>query len=235
EADQLAARALASFERLGMAYETGKALTNLALAASHGRRTDRAMKLFRRARAVFAGKDNQTRMALGDYHQAFVLHRAGRQSEARTLCQSARELFTKAGVPARAAMGDLLLASVELDAGHPDAAERVCRQALARIEAVQSPMLSYQAHFALGLIREAQGDRRAARDAFEQARLDLERLRGHLHTDDLKIAFLKDKLAVYESLVSMCLEGEADAAAKEAAFGYIEQAKSRSLLDLIAF
>ena len=51
----------------------------------------------------------------------------------------------------------------------------------------------------------------------------------------MKIAFLKDKLAVYESLVRMCLGRGPSAASQEAAFAYIEQAKSRSLADLIAF
>jgi hypothetical protein len=51
----------------------------------------------------------------------------------------------------------------------------------------------------------------------------------------MKIAFLKDKLAVYESLVRMCLARGPSAANLEAALAYIEQAKSRSLADLIAF
>jgi CHAT domain-containing protein len=51
----------------------------------------------------------------------------------------------------------------------------------------------------------------------------------------MKIAFLKDKLEVYEALVRMCLDRGDTAANREAAFQYIEQAKSRSLADLIAF
>jgi len=87
----------------------------------------------------------------------------------------------------------------------------------------------------LGLIREAQRDSHAAYAAFERARAGLEQLRSHLRADDLKVAFLKDKLAVYEGLVSIGLTLGTDRQHREAAFGYIEQAKSRSLADLIAF
>src|SRR5262249_43759072 len=198
EADDLASRALASFERLGLTYEMGKALTNLALAASHTHRTDRAMKQFRRARVLFAREGNQVRMALVDFYQACVLHRDGRYSDARALCLSARDLFAYVGVPAKVAMVDVLLARVELDSGCLHEAEHACQRALAKLPEAESPMLSYQANYTVGLIREARGDRRGAYAAFEHARLDLERLRSHLQTEDLKIAFLKDRLAVYE-------------------------------------
>ena len=62
----------------------------------------------------------------------------------------------------------------------------------------------------------------------------MENLRSHLHGEEVKIAFLKDKLEVYEALVRMCLSSGADGGVKEC-FAYIEQAKSRSLADLIAF
>ena len=87
----------------------------------------------------------------------------------------------------------------------------------------------------LGLVREARGERDAAYEAFRTAHDSLEQLRSHLRADDLKVAFLEDKMAVYESLVTACLERSGDRCAQEDAFAYIEHAKSRSLADLIAF
>ena len=87
----------------------------------------------------------------------------------------------------------------------------------------------------LGLVREARGERDAAFEAFQKAHAALEHLRSHLQGDDLKVAFLEDKLAVYESLVTTCLTRGPTRGQLEAAFGYIEKAKSRSLADLIAF
>ena len=61
------------------------------------------------------------------------------------------------------------------------------------------------------------------------ARAALETLRGNLRGEELKIAFFENKLEVYENLVDLCLRRQN---ALEEAFDYIEQAKSRSLMEL---
>lgn len=235
EGGELAQRALAGFDQLGLGYETAKSLTNLAIAASHDNEIDRAVELFDRARGLFAKESNQVRLAVVDFYQALVLYRNGRYLQAQRLCQRALKLFAKASAPGKAVLCELLLARLELDAGDPRAAERACRLALVKATGMQSPLLSYQAYFVLGLIAEAQHDPQAALAAFEKARGGLERLRSHLGAEDLKVSFLKDKLAVYEGLVSIGLALGAQRHRQEQAFGYIEQAKSRSLADLIAF
>src|SRR5947209_12710643 len=87
----------------------------------------------------------------------------------------------------------------------------------------------------LGQAEEASGNTELARQAYEQAFRKLEGLRSHLGKEELKIAFLKNKLAVYEGLVVTSLEVSFGVRAQKEAFSYIEQAKSRSLADLIAF
>jgi CHAT domain-containing protein len=235
EAGELASRALVSFDELGLMYEAAKSVTNLAIAASHENDTPRALQLFERARTLFAKEGNQVRLALVDFYQALVLYRDGRYLQAQRLCQNALELFAKASAPGKATLCELLLARLELDAGDPRAAEEMCGEVLEKAEGMQSPMLSYQAYFVLGLIREAQRETQAAYTAFEKARAGLEHLRSHLGTEDLKVAFLKDKLAVYESLVTICLTLGPERNRQADAFRYIEHAKSRSLADLIAF
>ena len=235
EAKDLAARALVRFEKLGLSFESAKAVANLATAASRDGETERALELFDRARELFIGEGNQVWLALVDFYQALVLYRDQRYLQAQRLCQSALKLFTRASLPGRAALCELLLARLELDAGDPRAAEQACRAALERAEAAQSPMLNYQAYFVLGLIREAQREPQAAYAAFERSCADLERLRSDLGAEDLKVAFFKDKLAVYENLVAIGLTLGPERQRQEAAFGYIERAKSRSLADLIAF
>jgi CHAT domain-containing protein/tetratricopeptide (TPR) repeat protein len=235
EAAELAARALDRFEELGMPYEAGKAVTNLAIASSDAGETERALDLFKRARELFTEEGNQVWLAQVDFYQALVLYRDRKYLQAQRLCHSALELFASAGVPSKVALCELLIARLELDAGDPRAADRACSAALKKATELQSPILSYQAHFVLGLIREKQDQHNAAYAAFEKARASLEQLRSHLQAEDLKIAFLKDKLEVYESLVALCLAAGLDHARQEAAFGFIEDAKSRSLADLIAF
>jgi CHAT domain-containing protein/tetratricopeptide (TPR) repeat protein len=235
EAGELAERALVRFDGLGMAYEEAKALTNLALAASGRRDVPRRQKLFARARELFAGEGNQVWLARLDLYEALVLYRDEQYGPARRLCEHALKLFARAAVPGKAAMCELLLARLELQAGDLEAAERACRGAFGRLAGVEAPTFTTQANFVLGLIHEARGERAAAYTAFREAHRSLEHLRSRLQAEDLKVAFLEDKLAVYESLVTTCLALGTAREHREEAFGYIEQAKSRSLADLIAF
>ena len=235
EAADLGLRALTSFDGLGMEYEAAKAVTNVAIATSSQGELPRALELFDRARELFAREQNQVWLAIVDYYEALVLYRNGEHVRARDVCRSALDLFAHASAPGRAALCELLLARLELEIGDLTVAEQACESAFATVTAAATPNLMYQAHFVSGLIREARGDRASAYAAFQQSHAHLEQLRSHLQADDLKVAFLKDKLAVYESLVVTCLALDPEFGRERTAFGYIEEAKSRSLADLIAF
>src|SRR5439155_20688105 len=129
----------------------------------------------------------------------------------------------------------LLLARIHLERGDAEQARTVCRGALDRLAGEETPALSYQAWFVLGGIEETLGAPDRAYEAYLEAHRNLENLRSHLKAEEMKIAFLKDKLEIYEALVRMCLSRTETTASQETAFAYIEQAKSRSLADLIAF
>jgi tetratricopeptide (TPR) repeat protein len=234
EAGELADRALTRFDELDMTYEAAKAVTYLAVATSRQLNRRGADELFDRARQLFTRERNQVWLGLLDFYEAFVLYRTGEHARARKLCRKALALFARASIPGRAALCDLLLARLELEAGDVQASERACNAAFEKLPA-ETPNLAYQAHCALGLVHEAQGDRQRAYEAFQKADRSLEQLRGRLQGDNIKVAFLEDKQTVYESLVSLCLALEPTAGQLEAAFGYIEKAKSRTLSDLIAF
>jgi CHAT domain-containing protein len=235
DAAELAERARLHLGRLRMPYEEAKAVTNLALATSRAGDIQHARQLFKQARKLFGGTRNDVQLALVDFYEALVLFRSGQRAGARRLGEKARELFSRAAAPAKAALCDLLLARLQLDAGDLQSAEDACHAIAARNAGAETPILSYQVHFVLGLVHEARGDRAAAFEAFEKACAALEQLRGGLHGDNLKIAFFEDKQAVYEGVVSSCLTRGPTPGQLEAAFGYIEKAKSRSLADLVAF
>ncbi|MFB3826837.1 MAG: CHAT domain-containing protein [Bryobacteraceae bacterium] len=229
DGEELAARALERFSQLGLGYEAAKATAFLAIAASHQGRTDRAVELFADARGQFVKEGNRVWPALMDLYKALVLYQACRFQAARRLCRAAFQFFSASSLGGKAAVCELLLARLDIEAGRLDRAAGRARSALQRAESAAAPALEYQGWFVLGCVEEARGNREQALDAFRKAHVRLESLRSNLRGEELKIAFLKDKLAVYESLVEMSLEEP------RAAFGYIEQAKSRSLADLIAF
>ncbi len=100
------------------------------------------------------------------------------------------------------------------------------------MQSCESPVLSYQANFLAGKVHLAQADLEGAYNAFKNARTELETLRSSLRGEELKIAFIKNRLEIYEDLVEICLSSDASPSKKIEAFEYIEQAKSRSLINL---
>lgn len=235
EGAHLARRAMTSFQKLGNGYEAAKALTNLAISLSHHGDSQLALNLFRKARTLFTQEGNESWMAIIDLYQALVFYQERRLTEARLLAESAFAYFAPSSLQGKAILCQLLLSRINLDTGRPDRARNICRNALRQLEQMETPALSYQGYFVLGLIEEELGDPEAAYQAYLSAHKHMESLRSHLRTEDTRIAFLKDKLEVYESLVRMSLARGDTKQNREAAFVYIEQAKSRSLADLIAF
>jgi CHAT domain-containing protein len=233
DAADLAAEAQKQFDALGMNYETAKAITILALTTSRGD-PRRSHALFTRARRLFARERNQVWLGLLDFYEALALFRDARYARATTLCEQARRQFELTLLPGKAALCDLLLSRLALQSGNLRLAAQACGAAFEKLAGAETPMLTYQAHCVLGLLREAQGEPARAFAAFQQAAGSLEQLRNHLQSESLRVAFLEDKVDVYERLVTTCLTSGPAEGAHETAFRYIEQAKSRSLADLIA-
>ncbi len=235
EGEQMAEQAAASFHRLGMRYEEAKAVTFRALATSRRGRVDRAMELFGKARRLFEAEHNRVWSALIDLYQAVVLYRNGANNRAERFCKSALSFFSTSSLESKAALCELLMSRLYLQSSDLSAAHLACTAALAKLDETEAPVLSWKAHFTMGQILEAQQNHEGAAQSYRKAHHLLENLRSHLKAEDVKIAFLKDKLAVYESLVWICLRDNPGMAEREAAFEYIEQSKSRSLADSMAF
>jgi CHAT domain-containing protein/tetratricopeptide (TPR) repeat protein len=235
EGAHLAGRAYKAFLKLGMGYEAAKAQTNLATSLTNHGDTVRALELFHRARRLFDHENNHAWIATIDLYQALVYYRDHRLDEALQLCRRALDFFAPSPLFTKSVLGQLLLARIHLERGETADARQVCVAALDRLEQAETPALSYQAWYVLGVIEEAMGASEAAWQAYLKAHLHMESLRSHLRAEEMKIAFLKDKLEVYEALVRMCLGRDRASTTLETAFAYIEEAKSRSLADLIAF
>ena len=240
EADRLAASAGAGFAALGMSYERGKSLVTQAIAASRRGRSHAARQLFGQARKIFASERNQLWPALIDLYRATLLEREGSVDEASRLCRRAHRVLDASLMPGRAVLAELLLSRLSLKKNRIARARQLCNRACARLKDTGTPWLRFHAFFVLGQVEERSSHPDEALAAFQAAREEIEALRNKLWGDEVKISFLKDKLAVYESLVKGKLArsaGKGAAAADQAnaeAFHYIQQAKSRSLADLIS-
>ncbi len=230
EAGELAHMAQEGFQKLGFGYEAAKAMAFAAIAASRQGQAFEGLKLFAQAREMFVRDKNQVWSSLIDLYQALILFQEGRLFEARRMCMAAHEFFHASTMRRKAVLTDLLLARIALHMNDTALARKHCADARSQATQLDSPTLLYQAEFLLGEVARAVGDENQAYEFYSRARTALETLRGSLRGEELKIAFSENKLEVYENLVDLCLRR---ANGQQAAFDFIEQAKSRSLMEVL--
>jgi CHAT domain-containing protein len=234
DAAELAREAFFRFQRLGMGYEAAKALCGSAVALSQQGHGLRALDLFAQARAMFVKEKNRVWPSLIDLYQAVTFFSEGRLHEARRHCLAALQFFRSSPLLNRAVLCRLLLARLSLKAGKIGVARRQCLIALRDLSGERTPMLCYQGHLVMGQIQEAVGSLPAAQRHYLHARDVLDTLRSGVHGEELKISFMSNRVEVYESLVDICLARGTSPEARTLAWTYMEQAKSRNLLEMIA-
>jgi len=233
EAREMAQEGFQRFQKLGMGYEAAKTLANEAIAYGQQGKTVHALERFSKAREMFAREKNLVWPWLLDLYQGLLLFHEGRYFEARRLCTGAAAFFDQTLLSGKAVLAHLLLARIALQVGETAVAEAETEAAAARIVRLQAPVLAYQVHFLRGQLAQRRGDRRAGLAAYGEARKALETLRSRLHSEELKISFVKNRLQVYEALVDLHLSGETGETAAAEAFACIEAAKSRSMTEMI--
>jgi len=233
DAAELAKEAFASFRQLGLGYESAKALCNSAIALSQQGEGFRALELFAQARDVFTQESNHVWPSLIDLYRAVVYFNEGRFLESRQYCLSALNFFGSSPLPGRAILCRLLLARLSLKTGELETARQECQAALESLSGKEMPILAFQAHLVMGQVEEVVHHLQEAQRHYRIAKEVLEGLRGEVHGEELKISFVKNRLEVYENLVDLCLAPDGGRDAQREAWTYMEQAKSRGLLDLI--
>src|SRR5258708_2228290 len=232
EAANLAQQGYEGFRELGMAYESAKCLAFSAMAASQQGHAFEGLKLFAEAREIFVKEKNPAWPSLIDLYRALVFFNEGRFFVARRHCAEALEAFRSLNLTSKSVVALLLLARIGLRTDDVNQALQRGDDALDGLAQLQLPLLKYQTHLLLGDIHTAKGDSGSAYASYQIARQALETLRSGLRGEELKIAFIQNRLEVYENLVVLCLSKNADPAAAEEALSYVEQARSRSLMDL---
>jgi CHAT domain-containing protein len=233
EAQEVAHEGYLRFQKLGMGYEEAKCQANEAMALSQLGKALRAIELFDQARAKFVRERNLVWPWLIDLYEALVLYNEGRFFEARRLCVRAAKFFETSFLLGKAVLCQLLLARLSLRTGELVAARDECEKAVDRLSSLEAPTLRYQAEFLMGQLQQAVDDLPGAYESYQKARAALEALRSALRGEELKIAFMKNRLEVYERLAELCLNDDSKRGGAEESFSYMEMAKSRSLAELL--
>lgn len=215
---------------LGTRREVAQATLNEAVAYAGLHRYAEARTLLTEARRVFEEEGNAVRVACADLEISIVLHHQNRFEESLVTAQECASVFQAHDLPIQEAQAYLIAARAAAALNWHKQAYRLVIQAQAVAEGKDIPSLVYQCCHLLGSLAEARGDAQEALAEYDGAIQTVERLRGRLMVE-FWADFLEDKQVVYEEVVALCLDLDQPLRGLE----YAERAKSRALLDLLAY
>ncbi|MFZ6029085.1 MAG: CHAT domain-containing protein [Chloroflexota bacterium] len=229
EALLLARRAEETFAEIGMNFELARARSNQAVALARLKREDLVTDLLYEARHLFAAEGNRVWTAHVDLQIAEVLARGGNPQEALVLARQAVETYQALGVKTKAAYGRIMRAQWLADIGEWEKALDELQRSARMLNGMTVPWLMQRIEAGYGRIYEGLGDPYEAAWHYQFAIERMEQVVTLLAADEHRTAYLADKLASYEALVTLTAHEDASVA-----YGWAERAKSRSLVDLLA-
>ena len=220
----LAQAARPAFERAQMPWETAQLLINEAIAFSQLAKPELALEQFGQARRLLAQHDYGLWQAVVDLYESHLYLRLRNYEAAETTAQQAYQTFQANGLTRRIAQCTVLLGQIAFARGYLDQALGYYAEAKACTSAYSLPAVSYPYHFGLGRVYQRQGKTHAAYAHYRQAIAAIEQVQSKIGAEDYKLAFLSNKLEVYEEFIGFCLRQSEFAAAREA-FETLERAK----------
>ncbi len=221
---------LVVFSELEMKLEAAETIYIRAQVYIKTKQYPQAIASLSEARKLFEEQGNRFWIALADLDMAVLWYLQREFEKSQATAEALILAFEQLGNLVEKAQAHLLAARAATALGNQDQALEHIVLALEVAQTNDLPLLGYQAHLLLGKSAHARGEVRNALDEFHSAILALERLRGNVMVEH-QASFLEGKEAAYQEAVEMCLEK----GLVEQAFRYAERAKSRALLDILAY
>lgn len=238
EAQETYERVIPLFTDMQTSAEAARSELGLAAALAAQGRSAEALEALERAEQAFQREDNAIGVARVQLQRAEWRQRAeepgakelaGRFSEREA--RAALRVFRRFGVKMGEVQTRLHLAERRIAAGGSPV--RALRRLLKEAETAALITLFWRIEAALARASRNAGKRRAALHYYRHAVEAVERVRTLLKGDDFQVAFLQDKMRLYEELLALLLDQGTRAALLEG-FQLAERAKSRALLELLA-
>jgi CHAT domain-containing protein len=161
-------------------------------------------------------------LILENYEAALLfLKRARQYAESLGDREAMIEILTNTGI-------------CQLKLGNDEEARQFFQAALAWGERVGTDRVLWEPWFYLGQCRQKENQPEQALACYENSIAAIDNIRGQILPDFYKVKFGRDKLKVYESLVSLLLElsgNEVGGDRAEDIFSVVEKAKARSFLE----
>jgi len=218
------------FAEMGTQDFAAQAIVNEGVAYAKLGRYPEALDSLAEARKIFAAQGNRVGVASTELETATVLTLQHRHEESLPMAQACAGIFETYDLPVEGAQARLVAARAALALGWHDQARHLASETLEIGRTRNVPTLTYQGHQLLGALAAARGDQEEALAAYDRAIEAVERLRGRLMVE-FRVGFLEDKEEIYGDVVGLCLDMDQPRRGLE----YAERAKSRALLDLLAY
>lgn len=215
---------------VGRQREVAETLLNEAMAHTGLLRFDLALGALNEARGIFLAEGNLVWVNRVDVERAALLHGQGQHRESLALALQCAGEFERRNLPVPQAQAALVAARAAVTLNDHATARALAEQALATAGRQHLAELTYQAHTILAADAEAQENRHEARQHYELAIQAMEQLRGRVMVE-FRAGYLEDKQNLYQHALRLSLELNDPVHGLE----YAERAKSRALVDMLAF
>ncbi len=233
DALQYATAAMEQFRALGIPYDQGRALLNMAVAEHAGGRAEDALALLVQAHECFERSGSEFFVHMTNLQRAVVMTGLKRSYEAIPIADRARAFFARRDTPTKLVNAGIVAARARLEAGDLDAARRIATQVESELGDLPTPWLHVGLQTLLGDLADGRGDRAAALAAYERAMDQAEATRGDIRYEEMRISFMRNKAPLYENYLAVMMQ-EPSAVPPERVWRHMERAKSRSLAETMA-
>jgi len=229
EAREIYARVTDTFEKLELRADEAHALASRGRAEALLGKIDEALSSLKRARKLYEAEGNRVGEALVLLSQAQLYHDQGNEKRANQLAVKAEAELSAFGGWHQILLARWLRADIESAMGHTDEARHLFERTLRDSTRKGYPQITERCHTGLGLLAAAEGKNAVAERHFKHAIAVTEELRAPLPGEEFKTAFFANKLAPYNELLRICLDGGEERIAE--ALALVESARSRALID----
>jgi CHAT domain-containing protein len=233
EASAIYAQVIPLFTTYGLRAEKARALLYAGRAHCLLGQFARAYEQLREAQTLYIEEGNAVGAAMSLVVQAHVSFTEGHFATVEAIAIQAEGPLIASGVWGWLLWARWLRGEAARLQGRQQDVHSLLMATLQEAQRWQLPSLIQCCYTSLGLLALRLDDREGAERAFQQAVELIETMRAPLPAEEFRTAFVADKLTPYTELVRLCLaDGSPTRVAQ--AFRYVEQARSRALVELLA-
>jgi CHAT domain-containing protein len=234
EAAAIYEKVIPQFSELGMRAEEARALAYNGRAAILLGHLAEAHELLVEARRLYAAEGNEVGEAMVALTQAQLDYQLGNYAASVSTITQVESRLARSGSWRKLWFAQWLRGEAERAQGNTSAAKTILEQTLREATLNEQPQIIERCSTSLGLLALSLGDTESAEQAFKNAIGVTEKLRAPLPGEEFRTAFFSDKLVPYTELARICLERGSGAASRiREAFGYVERARARTLVDVL--